>query len=107
MVILTPIAVALAYCIAVNELITFDIGSIFSGLIYRDHVSPISDTTIMASIFSGSDHIAHVKAQMPYATVTAGVSGAMFLLYNVVANVYVLLLIAVILQYIVIKGLTM
>lgn len=107
MAILTPIAIPLAYSIGGEELIPLAIGSIFSGAIYGDHVSPISDTTIMASIFSGSDHIAHVKTQMPYATVTAGVSGAMFLLYNVVTNVYVLLLIAVILQYIVIKGLTM
>src|SRR5699024_8701052 len=99
--------VPLAYSIGGEELITLAIGSIFSGSIYGDHVSPISDTTIMASIFSGSDHIAHVKTQMPYETVTAAVIGAKYLLYNDVANVYVLLLIAVILQYIVIKGLTM
>src|SRR5699024_611912 len=90
-----------------EELIPLAIGSIFSGSIYGDHVSPISDTTIMASIFSGSDDIAHVKTQMPYATVTAGVSGTMFLLYNVLAKVYLLLLTAEILQYIVNKGLTM
>src|SRR5699024_7426286 len=71
MAILTPIAIPLAYTIGGEDLIPLAIGSIFSGAIFGDHVSPISDTTIMASIFAGSDHIAHVKTQMPYAIVTA------------------------------------
>src|SRR5699024_6638148 len=45
MAILTPIAVPLAYSIGGEELIPLAIGSIFSGSIYGDHVSPISDTT--------------------------------------------------------------
>src|SRR5699024_12362390 len=81
-------------------------GSIFSGAIFGDHVSPISDTTIMASIFAGSDHIAHVKTQMPYAIVTAVISGAMFLLYNVIRHVYILLVIALVLQFLVLQFLT-
>src|SRR5699024_3329337 len=85
MAILTPIAIPLAYTIGGEDLIPLAIGSIFSGAIFGDPVSPISDTTIMASIFAGSDHIAHVKTQMPYAIVTAVISGAMFLLYNVIS----------------------
>src|SRR5699024_10480495 len=87
MAILTLIEIPLAYTIGGEDLIPLAIGSIFSGAIFGDHVSPISDTTIMASIFAGSDHIAHVKTQMPYAIVTAVISGAMFLLYNVISNV--------------------
>src|SRR5699024_1813007 len=74
--------------------------------IFGDHVSPISDTTIMASIFAGSDHIAHVKTQMPYAIVTAVISGAMFLLYNVISNVYILLVIPLVMQFLVLQFLT-
>ncbi|QZY54019.1 Na+/H+ antiporter NhaC family protein [Crassaminicella profunda] len=43
------------------------IGAVFAGAIFGDHCSPISDTTIMSSMFSGADHIDHVKTQMPYA----------------------------------------
>src|SRR5699024_11453793 len=82
------------------------IGSIFSGAIFGDHVSPISDTTIMASIFAGSDHIAHVKTQMPSAIVTAVIGGAMFLLYNVISTVYILLVIALVLLFLVLQFLT-
>jgi Na+/H+ antiporter NhaC len=39
-----------------------------------DHCSPISDTTIMSSMFSGSDHIDHVKTQIPYAFTASGVA---------------------------------
>ena len=106
MAILTPIAIPLAYTIGGEALIPLAIGAIFSGAIFGDHVSPISDTTIMASIFSGSDHIAHVKTQSPYAIVTAIITGAMFLLYNVIGNAYVLLIIAIILQVIVLQFLT-
>lgn len=106
MAILTPIAIPLAYTIGGEDLIPLAIGAIFSGAIFGDHVSPISDTTIMASIFAGSDHIAHVKTQMPYAIVTAVISGAMFLLYNVISNVYILLVIALVLQFLVLQFLT-
>ena len=106
MAILTPIAIPLAYTIGGEALIPLAIGAIFSGAIFGDHVSPISDTTIMASIFSGSDHIAHVKTQSPYAIVTAIITGTMFLLYNVIGNAYVLLIIAIILQVIVLQFLT-
>ena len=42
--------------------------AVLDGAIYGDHCSPISDTTIMSSIAAGSDHIDHVRTQMPYAT---------------------------------------
>ncbi|HQM89839.1 MAG TPA: Na+/H+ antiporter NhaC family protein, partial [Exilispira sp.] len=53
------------------------IGSVLGGAIFGDHCSPISDTTILASTASGSDHIAHVTTQMPYA-ITVAVAGAIF-----------------------------
>src|SRR5699024_11055960 len=75
------------------------IDAIFSGSIFGDHVSPISDTTIMASIFAGSDHIAHVKTQMPYALVTAIISGVLYLSYTIVGNAYILLAIRIVAQF--------
>jgi len=43
------------------------LGAIFSGAICGDHISPISETTIMAAMSSGSDPIDHTYTQMPYA----------------------------------------
>lgn len=103
MAILTPIAIPLAYSIGGEPLVHLAIGAVFSGSIFGDHVSPISDTTIMASIFAGSDHIAHVKTQMPYALVTASITGVMFLSYTLIGNAFVLLAIGVVVQFIVLR----
>ena len=43
-----------------------------SGGIFGDHASPISDTTIMASMASCTDHIDHVRTQLPYALLAGG-----------------------------------
>ncbi len=43
------------------------ISSVLAGSVWGDHCSPISDTTIMSSMASGCDHIAHVRTQIPYA----------------------------------------
>jgi NhaC family Na+:H+ antiporter len=85
-----PIAIPLAWRIALIQyndinlaymLAAASIGAVFGGGIYGDHVSPISDTTIMSSMFSGSDHIDHVTTQMPYGTLAAGVSIILYLLF--------------------------
>jgi len=42
-----------------------------SGGIFGDHSSPISDTTIISSMAAATDHIDHVRTQLPY----AGIAG--------------------------------
>jgi len=49
--------------------------AVMSGALFGDHCSPISDTTILSSMASGCDHVDHVRTQMPYALVAAGVAG--------------------------------
>lgn len=51
-----------------------------SGGIFGDHASPISDTTIIASLAAATDHIAHVRTQLPYALVAAAAATAGFAL---------------------------
>ena len=55
----------------IKEMILVSIGAVLEGSIFGDHCSPISDTTIMSSMASGSDHIDHVKTQAPYAALVA------------------------------------
>ena len=45
-----------------------------SGGIFGDHASPISDTTIVASLASATDVIDHVRTQLPYALIAAMVA---------------------------------
>jgi len=47
------------------------IGAVFAGAVFGDHCSPISDTTIMSSMFTGADHMDHVNTQAPYALLAA------------------------------------
>lgn len=50
------------------------VSAVLAGSVFGDHCSPISDTTILSSMASGCDHIAHVNTQLPYA-VTVGIVG--------------------------------
>ena len=55
------------------------IGAVLEGAIFGDHCSPISDTTVLSSVSSASDHVDHVRTQAPYAMTTA--SAALLLGY--------------------------
>ncbi|MFC1490723.1 Na+/H+ antiporter NhaC family protein [Candidatus Latescibacterota bacterium] len=75
--ILMPVAVPLVYGLSGGEpgnLLFATIGAIFTGAVFGDHCSPISDTTIMSSMASGSDHLDHVATQAPYAITAAGIA---------------------------------
>jgi len=76
--IMMPIALALSATFDIS--IPLVIGAVVSGGIFGDHVSPISDTTIISSMASGCDHIAHVRTQMPYALIAAGLASMLYLL---------------------------
>ncbi len=80
--IMMPIALALSAKFSIN--IPLMIGAVISGGIFGDHVSPISDTTIISSMASGCDHISHVKTQMPYALISAFLASVLFLVFGVV-----------------------
>lgn len=43
------------------------IAAVLEGSIFGDHCSPISDTTVLSSLGSQCDHLAHVTTQLPYA----------------------------------------
>ena len=50
------------------------VSTVLAGAVWGDHCSPISDTTIISSMASGSDHIDHVRTQLPYALFTGVVA---------------------------------
>ena len=77
--IMISIAVPMAQSFDTN--IYLVIGAALGGGVFGDHCSPISDTTIISSMASASDHIDHVKTQLPYALVSGGIA---FLLYLII-----------------------
>ena len=60
------------------------VAAVLSGGIFGDHCSPISDTTIIASLASGTDHIEHVRTQLPYALTAGGIAAVGFAIVGAV-----------------------
>lgn len=74
--ILIPICVAVFPAAAPLRVIS--ISACMAGAVCGDHISPISDTTIMASAGASCKHVHHVSSQLPYALTVAGVSFVSF-----------------------------
>lgn len=80
--IITPMVIPLAFELTggnIEPLVYATIAAVLGGGCFGDHCSPLSDTTILASLGAGSDHIDHVRTQIPYALTVAGVSMALYL----------------------------
>lgn len=52
---------------ALNDLAILTVGAVLTGSIFGDHCSPVSDTTVMAAMYSGLPLMDHVRTQLPYA----------------------------------------
>jgi Na+/H+ antiporter NhaC len=76
--IMIPIAIPIATTLGLP--VPLLLGAALSGAIFGDHASPISDTTVVASMASATDHIDHVRTQLPYALVAAAFTTLAFLL---------------------------
>lgn len=63
-----------------------------AGAVFGDHVSPISDTTVLSSTGAGANHIDHVITQLPYACIVAVASIIGYILIGVTGSLLVGLL---------------
>ncbi len=78
MAILMPVVIPLGYNLspaggAPAGPMLASVAAVLSGSCFGDHASPISDTTILSSMASSCDHVDHVKTQLPYALLAAGI----------------------------------
>ncbi|EMR04707.1 Na+/H+ antiporter NhaC family protein [Cesiribacter andamanensis] len=71
------ISIAIPMAQVLDAPLSLTLAAALGGGIFGDHCSPISDTTILSSMASASDHIDHVRTQLPYALLAAG--GALLL----------------------------
>ena len=70
-----------------DPMLVISIASILAGAVCGDHISPISDTTIMASAGAQCHHVSHVSTQLPYAFVVAIACVAGYLVAGFTQNV--------------------
>ncbi len=80
--IMVPIALPLATQFGggpTSTLVVASFAAVAGGGVFGDHVSPLSDTTVLSSLGSASDHIDHVRTQLPYAASVAFVACLLYL----------------------------
>lgn len=74
------IAIGIPIAQTIGADISLTIAAVLGGGVFGDHCSPISDTTIIASMASASDHIDHVKTQLPYALTAGLITAVLYLI---------------------------
>ena len=84
-----PIALPLAFNMSggeLNPIVVAVFAAVAGGGVFGDHCSPLSDTTILSSMGSASDHLDHVKTQLPYALICGGIAVIGYLILGFVAG---------------------
>ncbi len=82
MAIMVPLAVPLAAAYSTDGstlVLPLVVGAVLGGAVFGDHCSPISDTTVVSSMAAASDHIDHVRTQLPYALAVGGTVAVLYL----------------------------
>ncbi|WP_080801253.1 Na+/H+ antiporter NhaC family protein [Arabiibacter massiliensis] len=74
------------------------IGATLGGAVYGDHVSPISDTTILSSAGAQCNHLRHVATQLPYASAVAVVCLVGYVIAGFTGNPWISLVVGVVLM---------
>ena len=82
--VLVPIAVVLLGGEGTLTILT--VSATLGGAVFGDHVSPISDTTILASAGAKCNHVEHVNTQLPYAGLVAGIGFISYLIAGLTAS---------------------
>ena len=77
------IAIAVPLAQSVGSPLPLAVAAALGGGVFGDHASPISDTSVISSMAAGSDHIDHVRTQLPYALLAGGAAVAVYLVLGV------------------------
>lgn len=78
------IAIGVPMAETLNASIPLTVAASLGGGVFGDHCSPISDTTIISSMASASDHIDHVKTQLPYALTAGSITAVFYLIVGMI-----------------------
>ena len=77
-----PLSMEIALSLSLSP--SLFLAAVLSGSVFGDHASPISDTTVVSSMAAATDHIDHVRTQLPYALFSAGVATVGFFLAGII-----------------------
>ena len=79
------LAIAVPLAQNMNVSVTLAIAAALGGGVFGDHCSPISDTSIISSMASASDHIDHIRTQLPYALVAGAITVLLYVVLGFVS----------------------
>ena len=80
------IAIGIPMAQSLNANLYLTVAAALGGGVFGDHCSPISDTTIISSMASASDHIDHVKTQLPYALTAGAITAVLYLVLGILIH---------------------
>lgn len=81
--IMMPLAVPVAFTLTgdnITPLVYATVAAVAGGGVFGDHCSPLSDTSVLASTGAASDHIDHIKTQLPFALAVATLTLSLYLI---------------------------
>ena len=104
MAILIPIGASICKAEGTVQILYPVLGSILAGAVYGDHISPISDTTILSSTGAGCNHLVHVSTQLVYASVVAVCCLAGYVIMGMVKSAIIPLLVSIGLLFLLLYG---
>lgn len=79
------------------------VGATLAGAVYGDHISPISDTTILSSAGAKCNHLRHVATQLPYATTVMVVCFVCYIVAGFTGNPWISLVLGAVLIVVTVK----
>ena len=82
--VLVPIAVTILGGSGTLAIMT--VSATLGGAVFGDHISPISDTTILASAGAQCNHVSHVNTQLPYAALVEGIAAVSYVIAGLCAT---------------------
>ena len=82
--VLVPIAVTILGGSGTMAILT--VSATLGGAVFGDHISPISDTTILASAGAQCNHVNHVNTQLPYASLVAVIAALSYVVAGLCAS---------------------
>lgn len=94
--IMVPIVVPMGQQIG-PEMMILTIAAVLSGSVFGDHVSPISDATILSAASCRCNHLGYVKAQFPNALIIAAITFVTYLVSGLSGLIWLGWIVAIVL----------
>lgn len=94
--IMVPIVVPMGQQIGPDMMI-LTIAAVLSGAVFGDHVSPISDATILSAASCKCNHLGYVKAQLPNALMIAAITFVTYLVAGLTELIWLGWIVAIVL----------